>query len=134
VTKDEIPDPQQVQVRLYLNGELKQDYNTRDMVQSIEEQVVWLSQLVTLQPGDVVSCGTHHVGLPPINDGDVVELEGEGLERLRFTVKSDGPRKTAYWAPGGVRRSQIWSPSQADLAAAEANESTMSHGLGPRRE
>src|SRR5581483_3172955 len=115
-TKDEIPDPQNVRVRLYVNGELKQDYNTRDMVQQIEEQVVWLSQLITLQPGDIVSCGTHHVGLPPINDGDVVELEGEGLGRLRFNIKSDGPRKTQYWAPGGgVRRSEIWTPAPQDI-------------------
>jgi len=117
-TKDEIPDPQNVRVRLYVNGELKQDYNTNAMVQPIEEQVVWLSQLITLQPGDVVSCGTHHVGLPPINDGDVVELEGEGLGRLRFNIKSDGPRKTQYWAPGGgVRRSEIWTPAPQDIPA-----------------
>ncbi len=116
-TKDEIPNPQNVQVKLYVNGELKQDYNTRDMVQSIEEQVVWLSQLVTLQPGDVISCGTHHVGLPPINDGDVVELEGAGLERLRFNIKSDGARKMQYWTPGGVRKPEIWQPKPEDVPA-----------------
>ena len=116
-TKDEIPNPQNVQVKLYVNGELKQDYNTRDMVQPIEEQVVWLSQLITLQPGDVISCGTHHVGLPPINDGDVVELEGEGLERLKFNIKSDGPRKMTYWTPGGVRKPEIWEPKPEDVPA-----------------
>ena len=125
-SKDELPDPQKVRVRLYVNGQLKQDYNTKDMVQPIEEQVVWLSQLITLQPGDIVSCGTHHMGLPPINDGDVVELEGEGLERLRFHIKSEGPRKTQYWTPPGVRKSDIWSPDPKDIPA-ELQELFSSH-------
>jgi 2-keto-4-pentenoate hydratase/2-oxohepta-3-ene-1,7-dioic acid hydratase in catechol pathway len=129
-TKDEVPDPQKVRVRLYVNGELKQDYNTKDMVQPIEEQVVWLSKLITLQPGDVVSCGTHHVGLPPINDGDVVELEGEGLERLRFTIKSDGPRKTQYWTPGGIRKPEIWSPKEEDIPSELREEQR--EGVSPR--
>lgn len=116
-TKDEIPNPQKVRVRLYLNGELRQDYNTDAMVQPVEEQVVWLSQLITLQPGDVVSCGTHHVGLVPINDGDVVELEADGLERLRFHIKCEGPRKTRYWTPPGVRKSDIWTPAPEDIPA-----------------
>jgi 2-keto-4-pentenoate hydratase/2-oxohepta-3-ene-1,7-dioic acid hydratase in catechol pathway len=102
-TKDEIPDPQNVTVRLWLNGELKQEYNTSAMLHWIAPQISWLSQLITLSPGDVVSCGVHHVGLQPINEGDRVEVEGEGLERLRFTVKSYGPRKDAHWRPPGTR-------------------------------
>lgn len=128
VTKDEIPDPQKLRMRLYVNGELKQDYTTDAMVQTIEEQVVWLSQLITLQPGDVVSCGTHHVGLPPINDGDVVELEGEGLERLRFSIQSEGPRKTQYWTPGDIRPSEIWTPDEKDISKDPAPRSAR---LGP---
>ena len=104
VTKDEIPDPQNVRVRLWLNGDLRQDYNTSAMTQPVAAQIGWLSQCIALQPGDVVSCGTHHVGLSPINEGDHVEVEGEGLERLRFSVKSYGPRKTEHWGPPGVRR------------------------------
>lgn len=103
VTKDEIPDPQNVRVRLWLNGELKQDYNTGSMTHAVAAQIGWLSQQITLQPGDVISCGTHHVGLSPINDEDVVEVEGEKLERLRFNVKAYGPRKDAHWGPPGVR-------------------------------
>jgi 2-keto-4-pentenoate hydratase/2-oxohepta-3-ene-1,7-dioic acid hydratase in catechol pathway len=104
VTKDEVPDPQNVQVKLWLNGELKQDYNTSAMTQSVAAQIGWLSQCITVQPGDVVSCGTHHVGLSPINEGDKVEVEGQGLERLRFSIKSYGPRKDEFWGPPGVRR------------------------------
>lgn len=104
VTKDEVPDPQNVQVKLWLNGEQRQDYNTSAMTQPVAAQIGWLSQCITLQPGDVVSCGTHHVGLSPINEGDMVEVEGQGLERLRFKVKSYGPRKDEFWGPPGVRR------------------------------
>jgi 2-keto-4-pentenoate hydratase/2-oxohepta-3-ene-1,7-dioic acid hydratase in catechol pathway len=100
VTKDEIPDPQDVRVRLWLNGEQKQDYKTSLMVHPVSAQIAWLSPLVTLQPGDVVSTGTHHLGLSPINEGDVVEIEGDGLERLRFRIKSYGPVKTETWIPG----------------------------------
>lgn len=103
-TADEVPDPQNVRVRLWLNGEQKQDYSTADMTYSVAAQIAWLTQYITLMPGDVLSCGTHHVGLSPINDGDLVEVEGDGLERLAFNVKSHGPRKTAHWAPPGVRQ------------------------------
>lgn len=102
VTKDEIPDPQKVRVRLWLNGELRQDYSTSDMSRSVAAQISWASKWITLQPGDVIAGGTHHLGLSPINDGDTVEIEGEGLERLRFGIRSSGPRKTSPWAPPGV--------------------------------
>jgi 2-keto-4-pentenoate hydratase/2-oxohepta-3-ene-1,7-dioic acid hydratase in catechol pathway len=103
-TKDEIPDPQNVQVKLWLNGEQRQDYNTSAMTQPVAAQIGWLSQCIRIAPGNVVSCGTHHVGLSPINEGDRVEVEGQGLERLRFSVKSYGPRKDEFWGPPGVRR------------------------------
>ena len=102
-TKDEIENPQNVRVRLWLNGEQRQDYNTSWMNHSIATQIAWLSKHITLKPGDVISCGVHHVGLSPINDRDVVEMECEGLERLRFSVKSHGPVKTAHWRPPGVK-------------------------------
>lgn len=103
LTADEVPDPQNLRVRLWLNGEQKQDYNTASMSYSIAEQIAWLSQYITLKPGDVISCGTHHVGLSPINDGDRVEMEVEGMERLQVAVKSYAPRSTGNWRPPGVR-------------------------------
>ncbi len=102
-TADEIPDPQDVHVQSWINSELKQNYNTSAMAYSVAEQIAWLSQRLTLVPGDIVSCGTHHVGLWPINDGDSVEVEGRGLGRLRFNIRSYGPRKTENWLPPGVR-------------------------------
>lgn len=103
VTADEVPDPMKLRVRLWLNGEQKQDYNTAAMSYSIPAQIAWLSQYITLKPGDVISCGTHHVGLSPINDGDRVEMEVEGMERLQFAVKSYAPRSTGNWRPPGTR-------------------------------
>ncbi|MEA2642408.1 MAG: hypothetical protein QOF51_3802 [Chloroflexota bacterium] len=102
-TKDEIPDPQNVQMKFWHNGELKQDYNTAAMNNSVARQIAWLSKLLTLQPGDVISCGVHHRGLTPINDGDKIEMEGEGMGRLHLTVRSYGPRKDAHWRPPGVK-------------------------------
>ena len=104
VTKDEIADPQNLRVRLWLNGDLKQDYCTSEMTHSVAAQIAWLTQYITLMPGDVICCGTHHMGLSPINDGDTVEVEVEGLERLRVNVRSHGPRKTVNWQPPGTRR------------------------------
>ena len=103
LTADEVRDPQNLRIRLWLNGEQKQDYNTEAMTYSIAEQVAWLSQYITLQPGDIIACGTHHVGLSPINDGDKVEVEVEGIERLHFNIKSYAPRKTENWRPPGTR-------------------------------
>ena len=74
------------------------------MAHPIAEQIAWLSQWITLMPGDVISSGTHHEGLSHINDGDKVEVEVDGCERLRVTVKSYGPRKTEHWRPPGVAR------------------------------
>jgi len=101
-TRDEIPDPQNVQMQFWHNGELKQDYNTSAMNNSVAQQIAWLSKHLTLQPGDVISCGVHHRGLTPINDGDRIEMEGKGMGRLHLTVKSLGPRREANWRPPGV--------------------------------
>ena len=103
VTKDEIADPQDVRVRLWLNEELQQDYSTSAMAYPIAEQIVWLSQYITLMPGDVIACGTHHGGLCNINDGDRVDVEADGLERLSIAVRSHAPRLTERWRPPGVR-------------------------------
>lgn len=86
VTADEIPNPQDIRVRLWVDGQLRQDYSTSDMGYTIEHTVAWLSTVVTLNPGDVVSLGTNHQGLGPLQDGEFVEQEGEGLGRLHFTV------------------------------------------------
>ena len=89
VTADEVPDPHALQVRLWVNGTLKQDYNTSDMAHKIPRCIAWLSSIHTLEPGDVVATGTNHRGLSALQDGDLIELETEGLGRLRINVRDD---------------------------------------------
>jgi 2-keto-4-pentenoate hydratase/2-oxohepta-3-ene-1,7-dioic acid hydratase in catechol pathway len=89
VTADEVPDPLRLQVRLWNNGTLMQDYNTSDMAHKIARCVEWISSIHTLEPGDIVALGTNHRGLHPYMDGDRVEMEVEGLGRLHFTVRDE---------------------------------------------
>jgi 2-keto-4-pentenoate hydratase/2-oxohepta-3-ene-1,7-dioic acid hydratase in catechol pathway len=95
VTADEIPDPHKLQVRLWVNGNLKQNFNTSDMAHKIPRCIEWMSSIHTLEPGDILATGTNHRGLSSFMDGDTVELETEGLGRLRFHVQ-DALKRT--WA------------------------------------
>jgi 2-keto-4-pentenoate hydratase/2-oxohepta-3-ene-1,7-dioic acid hydratase in catechol pathway len=95
VTADEIADPQKLQVRLWVNGQLKQDYNTDDMAHKIPRCIEWLSSIHTLEPGDIVALGTNHRGLSAFQDGDRIELECEGLGRLAISVRDDLKRTWA---------------------------------------
>lgn len=99
-TKDEVSDPHNLQVKSWVNGEPRQDYNTRDMAHKIPEQIAWLSRFLQLQPGDVIATGTYHVGLGPLNGDDTLEIEIVSLGKTRFHVKAYGPRKDEYWLPG----------------------------------
>jgi len=89
VTKDEVKDPQNLHMWLKLNGKVLQDSNTSDMIFDIKTIVSYLSNFMTLLPGDVISTGTPAgVGLglkPPmyLKPGDVVELGVEGLGEQR---------------------------------------------------
>jgi 2-keto-4-pentenoate hydratase/2-oxohepta-3-ene-1,7-dioic acid hydratase in catechol pathway len=95
VTADEIDDPQSLQVRLWNNGTLMQDFNTDDMAHKIPRCIEWLSSIHTLSPGDLVATGTNHRGLNAFLDGDKIELEVEGLGRLSFNIRDDLKRKWA---------------------------------------
>lgn len=95
VTPDEIPDPQKLQVKLWVNGVIQQNYNTDDMAHKIPRCIEWLSSIHTLEPGDIVALGTNHRGLNPFMDGDTVELEVERLGRLTFKIKDDLKRTWA---------------------------------------
>jgi 2-keto-4-pentenoate hydratase/2-oxohepta-3-ene-1,7-dioic acid hydratase in catechol pathway len=87
VTADEIADPHRLQVQLSVNGVIKQNFNTSDMAHKIPRCIEWVSSIHTLEPGDVLATGTNHRGLSAFQDGDVVELESEGLGRLRISVR-----------------------------------------------
>ena len=87
VTADEIADPQNLAIRLKVNGTVKQDFNTSDMAHDIARCIEWASAIHTLEPGDVLATGTNHRGLSSFQDGDVIELEGAGLGVLRVHVR-----------------------------------------------
>jgi 2-keto-4-pentenoate hydratase/2-oxohepta-3-ene-1,7-dioic acid hydratase in catechol pathway len=89
VTKDEIANPQNLPVKLWVNGTCKQDFNTDDMAHNIARCIEWVSSVHTLEPGDILATGTNHRGLSSFMDGDVVEIETQGLGRLRFNVRDD---------------------------------------------
>ncbi len=93
VTADEVANPQNLEVRLSNNGELKQHFNTDDMAHKIPRVISWVSSIHTLEPGDIVATGTNHRGLHAFQDGDAIELEVEGMGRLTFGV-SDALKRT----------------------------------------
>ncbi len=93
-TTDEVADPQNLSIKMHLNGETLQDSNTGQMIFGVAELIEFLSQSITLEPGDVVATGTPPgVGFarkPPVflKDGDIVEVEIEGLGVLSNPVTS----------------------------------------------
>ncbi len=94
VTPDEIPDVNKLRLWLSVNGHLRQDGNTADLIFKIPFLVAYVSQFMTLLPGDIISTGTPAgVGLgfqPPVylRPGDVVELGVDGLGRSRQLVQA----------------------------------------------
>ncbi|MBN2739548.1 MAG: fumarylacetoacetate hydrolase family protein [Rhodobacteraceae bacterium] len=95
VTRDQVSDPQNLSMKLSVNGEVMQDGSSATMVFGVAKLVSYLSQFMTLHPGDVISTGT-----PPgvamgmetpryLRPGDVVELEIEGLGQQRAEVVAD---------------------------------------------
>ena len=94
VTSDEVPDPQDLSIRGWLNGEIRQDSNTSDMIFTVAEIISYISQYITLDPGDVVITGT-----PPgvimgredkawMTEGDSYAVEIGNLGKLSNTMRS----------------------------------------------
>jgi len=93
VTKDEIRDPQNLDMRLTVNGQTRQSGNTKTMVYGVAHLVWYLSQFFVLEPGDVIATGTPPgvaYGMKPtqiwLKAGDVVELSVEGLGMQRQKI------------------------------------------------
>ncbi len=98
VTKDEISDPQNINVKLWVNNKLNQNFYTSSMAHKIPECIEWVSSITTLDPGDIIATGTNHLDLGPLQDSDIVEMETEGLGRIHFNIidplKREWPRET----------------------------------------
>ena len=89
VTADEVPNPQALAIRTWLNGKLRQNSNTDDMIFPVAELIAYISRHFTLEPGDVIITGTPEgviLGMAEkrwMVPGDVVEVEVDGLGKLR---------------------------------------------------
>ena len=95
VTRDEVPDPHRLGIRLRLNGKTMQDSNTNQMIFSVAQLVAYLSVVFTLEPGDLVFTGTPpgigHALSPPVylKGGEVAEVEIDTLGTLRNPVVAE---------------------------------------------
>jgi 2-keto-4-pentenoate hydratase/2-oxohepta-3-ene-1,7-dioic acid hydratase in catechol pathway len=99
-TADEIADIATVQIRLWVSGEPRHDFSNADSEHGVAKLVSFAASVTTLEPGDIIACGTNHQGIGAIQDGDRVEMEIEGLGRLVVGV-ADPLKRT--W-PRGIDR------------------------------
>ena len=86
-TADEIANPNDVHIQFWVDGQLRHNYNTDDMEHLVPELIEWASRIMTLNSGDIISCGTNHEGLGPLQDGEVVDFEIHGIGRMRLNVR-----------------------------------------------
>jgi len=95
VTDDDVADPHALRLRTWVNGEVRQDSNTADMLYDIYEQIAYLSTVMTLEPGDVLATGTPSgvgVGMVPpcfLKVGDVMRVEIEGIGHIENTIVAE---------------------------------------------
>ena len=97
VTRDEIADPEKLQVTLSVDGELRVNYNTDDLAHSVAESIEYVAAIEEISPGDVLFIGTNHQGLGAMQDGDTIEVVVEGVGRFTFTVSDPLKRR---WPKG----------------------------------
>jgi 2-keto-4-pentenoate hydratase/2-oxohepta-3-ene-1,7-dioic acid hydratase in catechol pathway len=83
-----IPDPDNLTVEAYLNGERRQYSSTKNMIFGVAAQVSFISRIMTLLPGDVIATGTPS-GIGPMHPGDVVEIRVEGIGTLRNRIVAE---------------------------------------------
>ncbi len=85
----EVDDPQDLEIRLTVNGETRQHARTSDMIFPVAELIAYSSRIFTLAPGDLLYTGTPE-GVGPVHDGDRLEATVSGLPPLRVTVRRAG--------------------------------------------
>jgi 2-keto-4-pentenoate hydratase/2-oxohepta-3-ene-1,7-dioic acid hydratase in catechol pathway len=87
VTADEIPNPNDLHVQFWNDGQLRHNYSTDDMEHPVPEIIEFASTVMTLNSGDVLSCGTNHEGLGFLQDGEEVEILIHGIGRMKLKVE-----------------------------------------------
>jgi 2-keto-4-pentenoate hydratase/2-oxohepta-3-ene-1,7-dioic acid hydratase in catechol pathway len=93
-TRDDIADPNALTYRLKVNGELKTDDTTANLVLGIEDLVEHAASVMTLHPGDVIFSGTPPMSVGPVVPGDVMHIEMDGLGEMTVQVSGGPGRKT----------------------------------------
>jgi len=122
VLTDEIPDPTHLQLRTWVNGELRQNGNTHTLIFDVPAIIAFLTQQLTLEPGDVIATGTPAgvgLGMKPqvwLQPGDTIKMEIDGIGVLG----EPGRRLTsvqvpALVSPGGGFGIDLWNPSAMQL-------------------
>jgi 2-keto-4-pentenoate hydratase/2-oxohepta-3-ene-1,7-dioic acid hydratase in catechol pathway len=86
-TADDIPDPNDLIVRFWNDGQLRHNYNTDDMEHRVPELVEFATTVMTMNSGDVIACGTNHEGLGALQDRETVEIEIERIGRMQLKVR-----------------------------------------------
>jgi 2-keto-4-pentenoate hydratase/2-oxohepta-3-ene-1,7-dioic acid hydratase in catechol pathway len=86
VTADEVEDPNALHVQFWDDGQLRHNYTTDDMEHRVPELIEFASTIMTLNSGNLISCGTNHEGLGPLQDGEHVEIEIHGIGRMGLDV------------------------------------------------
>jgi 2-keto-4-pentenoate hydratase/2-oxohepta-3-ene-1,7-dioic acid hydratase in catechol pathway len=86
ITKDEIEDPQNVDLAITVNGTGRQSFNTSDMAHSVKECIEFATRQFPLHAGDILSTGTNHQGLGALQDGDTLKLEVGNVGSMTLNV------------------------------------------------
>ncbi len=86
-TADEITDPNDLHVRFWNDGQLRHNYNTDDMEHRVPALIAFATTIMTMNSGDLISCGTNHEGLGALQDGETVEIEIEKIGRMQLSVR-----------------------------------------------
>jgi 2-keto-4-pentenoate hydratase/2-oxohepta-3-ene-1,7-dioic acid hydratase in catechol pathway len=86
ITKDEIEDPQNVDLAITVNGTGRQSFNTSDMAHSVKECIEFATRQFPLHAGDILSTGTNHQGLGALQDGDTIKLEVGNVGSMTLNV------------------------------------------------
>jgi 2-keto-4-pentenoate hydratase/2-oxohepta-3-ene-1,7-dioic acid hydratase in catechol pathway len=87
VTADEIPDPGRLDLKISVNGEVRQSSNTRNLIMNIPDLIEFASSFYTLQPGDIVTTGTPE-GVSPLSPGDLIVASIEKIGTMEVRVRS----------------------------------------------
>ena len=93
VTTDELTEPNEVHIQFWNDGQLRHDYNTNDMEHRVPELIEFATGIMTMNSGDVLSCGTNHEGLGNLQEGETCVIASKSFGSFSFIVTAPLKRK-----------------------------------------